>query len=369
MKIICQKDILLKSVSSVINAIPWKSTLEILGGILLQTNDNELKLTTYDLEIGIESVMECTVVEHGNTVVMGTMLGEIIRKLPDSEISLTLTPNNMLKVECEGVLYQLATMKAEEFPELPVVEVENTIELEQNLLKTMIKKTIFAASTEKNKPTFMGCLFEVANNKLNIVAVDGFRLAFKTVYLQNQDQEFKAIIPAKTLNEVIKIITESFDKIKIGLAKNQAIFEFDNCKIVTRTLDGEFLNYKSAIPANWETRIKCSKNLLQEAFERISLITLTDIIKDKKYPVKINIDIGKITMTCFNQKGQGKEEIFVETEGKNLEIALNPKYMLDCLKAIDEEEIYLELGSKLSPCLIKSVENNDFIYMVLPMRV
>ena len=143
----------------------------------------------------------------------------------------------------------------------------------------------------------------------------------------------------------------------------------DNCKIVTRVLDGEFLNYKSVIPENWETRVKVNKNNLQNSFERISLISSSTVEKEKKYPVKVNVDIGKLVISCTNQTGDAKEELFVATEGKNLEAGFNPKYFLDCLKSIDDEEIYIDFGSSISPCLIKSTENKDYVYMILPIRL
>ena len=147
------------------------------------------------------------------------------------------------------------------------------------------------------------------------------------------------------------------------------IFEMDNCKIVTRILDGEFLNYKSVIPDNWETRVEVNKSNLQNSFERISLISASSVEKEKKYPVKINVDIGKVVISCTNQTGDAKEELFVSTEGKNLEAGFNPKYFLDCLKAIDDENVYVEFGTSISPCLIKSTENRDYVYMILPIRL
>ncbi|MCI8273845.1 MAG: DNA polymerase III subunit beta [Clostridia bacterium] len=369
MKIVCYKDNILKALNSVVKGVASKTTMPILEGILIQTNDNEIKLTTYDLEIGIEYVMECEVKEQGSTVVNAIMFNEIMRKLPDTEIHISLNENNFLEIECEGSLYKLATMNPEEFPELPKIEIENSIELEQNILKTMIRKTIFAVSSEENRQIFTGCLFEVENNKLNVVAVDGFRLALRNVYLQNKVNDFKAVIPGRTLNEINKILLESFDTIKIGIAKNQALFEMEKCKIVTRTLDGEFLNYKSVIPTNWETRIKVNKNNLQNCFERISLISSSSIEKEKKYPVKVSIDIGKVTISCTNQTGDAKEEIYVSTEGKNLEVGFNPKYFLDSLKVIEDEEVFVEFGTSISPCLVKSVENNDYVYMILPIRL
>ena len=353
MKFTCYKETIIKAINSVVKGVASKTTMPILEGILIQTNDNEIKLTTYDLEIGIEYIMECDVKEQGNTVVNAIMFSEIIRKLPDTEIEITLNDKNLLEIECEGSHYKLATMNPEEFPELPKIEIENSIEIEQNALKNMIRKTIFAVSTEESRPIFTGCLFETENNKLNVVAVDGFRLALRSIFLKTKTNDFNAVIPGKTLNEVNKILSDSFEPIKIGVAKNQALFEMDNCKIVTRIIDGEFLNYKNVIPSNWETRIRVNKNNFQDCFERISLISSSSIEKEKKYPVKVNVDIGKVTISCTNQTGDAKEELFVSTEGKNLEAGFNPKYFLDSLKSIDDEEVYVEFGTSISPCLIK----------------
>ena len=369
MKIVCYKDKILKAINSVVKGVASKTTMPILEGILIQTNDNEIKLTTYDLEIGIEYVMECEVQEQGSTVVNAIMFSEIIRKLPDTEIHISVNDKNLLEIECEGSLYKLATMNPDEFPELPKIEIENSIEVDQNVLKNMIRKTIFAVSSEESRPIFTGCLFEVESNKLSLVAVDGFRLALRSIYLSKQTNNFSAVIPGKTLNEVNKIISDSFEPVKIGVAKNQALFEMDNCKVVTRILDGEFLNYKNVIPSNWETRVKVNKSSLQNSFERVSLISSSSVEKEKKYPVKVQVDIGKVVISCTNQTGDAKEELYVATEGKNLEAGFNPKYFLDSLKAIDDEEVYVEFGTSISPCIIKSVENNDYTYMILPIRL
>ena len=196
-------------------------------------------------------------------------------------------------------------------------------------------------------------------------------MGWVNTFLPEKTNNFKAVIPGKTLNEVNKIVTDSFDTIKIGVAKNQAVFEMENCKIVTRLLEGEFLNYKNVIPENWETRIKINKFILQNSLERVSLISSSYIEKEKKYPVKIKIDVEKIVLLCTNQTGDAKEEIYVETEGKPLEIGVNPKYFLDALKAIDDEEVFIEFGSNISPCIIKPIEESaqNYIYMILPIRI
>ena len=370
MKLICEKDKILKALNSVTKAVAVRTTMPILEGILIQTNDNEIKLTTYDLEIGIEYIInDCKVEEQGATVVNAIMFTEIIRRLPDTDISIEVNDKNLLVIECEGSLYKLATMNPDEFPELPKISVENSIEIEQTILKDMIRKTIFAVSTEENRPIFTGCLFEIANNKLNVVAVDGFRLAWKSKFLQNKVNNFSAVIPGRTLNEINKILIDSFDMIKIGVAKNQVLFEMENCKIVTRLLDGEFLNYSSVIPETWETRVRVNKSILQDCFERVSLISASSIEKEKKYPVKVTVDIGKVTISCTNQTGDAKEEMYVSTEGQNLEAGFNPKYFLDALRAIDDEEINIDFGTSISPCIIRPADEGDYIYMILPIRL
>lgn len=370
MKVVCEKDKILKAINSVIKAVASKTTMPILEGILIQTNDKEIKFTTYDLEIGIEYIMEAEIEEQGNTVVNAIMFSEIIRKLPDTQISIVLNEQNLLVIECEGSLYKLATMNPEEFPELPKITIENSIKIEQNMLKCMIRKTIFAVSMEENRPIFTGSLFQTVGNKLNVVAVDGFRLAWNSTTLaEHSSNEFSAVIPGKTLNEVNKIILDNFEPISIGVSKNQALFEMEHCKIVTRLLDGEFLNYENVIPSNWETRIRVNRNQLQDCFERISLISSSTTEKEKKYPVKINIDIGKVTISCTNQTGDAKEEIYIATEGQNLEAGFNPKYFLDALKVIEDEEIFIDFGSSISPSVIRPTDGEEYTYMILPIRL
>ena len=371
MKIIFEKDKMIKALNSVTKAVATKTTMPILEGILIQTNNDDIKLTCYDKELGIEYIIkENNVLEQGSIVVNAIMFSEIIRKLPDTNITISINDNNLLVIECEGSVYKLATMNPDDFPQLPEINVENSIELEQNTIKDMIRKTIFAISTEENRPVFTGCLFEVKNNKLNVVAVDGFRLAWKSKVLNTKTNDFEAVIPGRTLQEINKILADSFDLIKLGISKNQALFEIENCKIVTRLLDGEFLKYSEVIPKKWETRVRVNKNLISNCFERISLISSSSMQKEKKYPVKLNVEVGKIKISCTNQTGDAKEEIFTTTEGQDLEAGFNPKFFLDVFRNIDDEEVYINFGTSISPSVIKSIEDDgDYQYMILPVRL
>lgn len=371
MKIIFEKDKMIKALNSVTKAVATKTTMPILEGILIQTNNDDIKLTCYDKELGIEYIIkENNVLEQGSIVVNAIMFSEIIRKLPDTNITISINDNNLLVIECEGSVYKLATMNPDDFPQLPEINVENSIELEQNTIKDMIRKTIFAISTEENRPVFTGCLFEVKNNKLNVVAVDGFRLAWKSKVLNTKTNDFEAVIPGRTLQEINKILADSFDLIKLGISKNQALFEIENCKIVTRLLDGEFLKYSEVIPKKWETRVRVNKNLISNCFERISLISSSSMEKEKKYPVKLNVEVGKIKISCTNQTSDAKEEIFTTTEGQDLEAGFNPKFFLDVFRNIDDEEVYINFGTSISPSVIKSIEDDgDYQYMILPVRL
>ena len=369
MKFICEKENLLLGLNAVSRTSVGRTTTPILEGILLTLKNNQLIMTTNDLEIGMEYTLDnCDAIEEGSTVVECRMFGEIIRKLPNSSITISVNDKKLLVIECEGSIYKLSTMNAEEFPVLPNVNIEKSVHISQRMLKDMIKKTIFAVSAEENRPIFTGCLFEIKNNNMCVVAVDGFRLALRKI-MMTYEGNFSAIVPGKYLNEIIKNLQDNDEIIDIGIAKNQALFELKNCKIVTRLLEGEFLNYNNVIPEDRETRIKVNKSALQGAVERASIFSITASEKEKKYPIKMFVSLGSVIISCTSQVGDAKEEVIVETEGKELEIGFNPKYLLDALKVIEDEEIYMDFGTNISPCVIRPIADDKFTYMVLPVRL
>lgn len=370
MKLKCEKEKLLLGLNSVSRSSIGRTTQPILDGILITLKKDRVILTTNDLEIGMEYVIDnVDIKEDGKAVVDCRMFTDIIRKLPDGEISIELTNKNLLLIECEGSQYKLSTMNADEFPLLPELNIEKNISLPQKVFKDMIKRTSFAVSADENRPIFTGCLLDVKESNINVVAVDGFRLALRNSPVFTDTKEFKAIIPGKYLNEVSKNLLDVDDQIKIGISKNQALFEISSCKIVTRLLDGDFLDYVNVIPKEKETRIKINKNELQSAIERASIFSISAQEKEKKYPIKIYINVDDIIVSCTSQIGDAKEEVKVEMEGKELEIGFNPKYLLDALKAIEDDEVYLDFGSNISPCVIRCITDEKFTYMVLPMRL
>lgn len=370
MKFICEKGNLLIGLNNVARTSVGRTTKPILDGILITLKNKEAILTTNDLEIGMEyTLTNLNVIEEGKVVVDCKMFMEIIRKLPDSEIIIYVNDSNLLVIECEGSVYKLSTMNVDEFVPLPLINVEKSIEISQKALKEMIRKTIFAVSTEENRPIFTGCLMEIKDNEFYVVAVDGFRLALRKMAGFKTNSDFVAIVPGKYLNEIVKNLSDTEDTIIIGVAKNQALFKMNNCNIVTRILEGEFLNYNNVIPKNNETIIKVNKSTFQNAIERASIFSISAIEKEKKYPIKIYINVGNVIISCTSQVGDAKEEVLVQTTGKELEIGFNPKYLLDALKVIEDDEIYMEFGNNISPCIIKPVIEDTFVYMVSPVRL
>ncbi len=370
MKFICEKEKLLLGLNSVTRSSIGRTTTPILEGIHLQLKNKKLTLTTNDLEVGMEyRIEDVDIRDEGEAVVDSRMFSEIIRKLPNKEIIVSLNENNILLIECEGSKYKLSTMNANEFTLLPNISVDKSISIPQKVLKDMIKRTAFAVSTDENRPIFTGCLFDVTGSLLNIVAVDGFRLAQRVAPVFTEQKEFKAIVPGKYLSEVAKNLLDVDELVKIGISKNQALFEINDCKIVTRLLEGDFLDYGNVIPKEKETRIKIDKSNLQDAIERAAIFSISSSEKEKKYPIKIYINVDCIVVSCTSQAGDAKEEVAVEMEGKELEIGFNPKYLLDALKAIEDDEVYLDFGSNISPCVIRSTAEDKYTYMVLPVRL
>ena len=370
MKFICEKGKLLLALNSVSRTSVGRTTTPILEGIYISVKRNNVLFITNDLDIGMEYTLEdVETIEDGATVVDCRMFSEIIRKLPDEKISLEVNDKNLLVIECEGSVYKLSTMNHFEFPMLPNIDVEKSISVSQGALKEMIKKTIFAVSAEENRPIFTGCLIEVADDELKVVAVDGFRLALRKLPMGPNVGSFSAIVPGKYLNEIVKNLQDIDDVLTISVSKNQALFEIQNCRIVSRLLEGDFLNYNSVIPVEKETRIKVNKSALQSAIERAAIFSMSAAEKEKKYPIKIFVSLGSIIISCTSQVGDAKEEVLVETTGKELEIGFNHKYLIDALKVIEDDEVYLDFGSAISPCVIRPLVDNKYTYMVLPVRL
>lgn len=363
MRIFANKSSLLDGISTVQKAVPSKTTLPVLEGLLLEANAGKLKITGTDLEIGIETLVNVDVVEPGRVVVSSKLFGEIIRKMPDADVEISLKDSHVLHIKCEGSSFKLIGINSDDFPELPKIVQENDICLSEKTLKEMIRHTIFSVATEDLRPIITGLLFEFNEEKATMVALDGFRMAVKWDSIKSPINT-KVVIPGKTMSEISKILEDSEELVHIYFSKNQALFHIGDTVITTRLLEGEFINYKQIIPAEHKINVITNTHKLIEACERAALFARDS----NSNMIKFDITDGSMIITSNSQNGDVKEELVIEKEGADLEIAFNAKYFMDALKVIDTEKIKIEFINNVSPCILRPFEKEGFLYLVLPSR-
>ena len=369
MKVNCNLKELINGLNVVSKASVGKTTMPILEGVLIEAYQGNVKLITNDLEIGCEHTFSCDIKSEGKTVVDIKMLNEIVRKIEDENVEIEVEDNIFTLKSINGT-FKLATMNPNDFPKLPVFTVENSVVLSQKVFKDMIKKTIFSVSSDENRPIYNGALVQVEDNVLKVVTVDGFRLSLRKHLNENNINNFKAIIPGRVLSELLKILSDNEgEMVRIGINRNQALFEIGNSIIISRLIEGEFLNYQSIIPEKYETKVRVRTKKLLDSFERVALFAKENKEKDKKSPVKMRLSIDGITLSCVSENGDAKEVITALVEGKELEIGFNPRYVIDALKVIEDSEICIEFTTSISPVLFKPIVSNEFTYVVLPIKI
>lgn len=364
MKVICSKDNLSDAINVAQKAVSTKSTLPILEGLLLEAGKN-FKITGNDLEMGIECCIDADIMEKGSIVINARMLGDIVRRMPDSDVLIEVRDDNMVIIECENSHFEIKGLSPSGFVALPEIVKENAFRISQKLIKDMVKQTIFAVSLDENRPILTGSLIECSNGEITFVSIDGFRVALRKNKIEEANSNLKVVVPGKTLNEIAKILQPVDDELAIYSTNNQILFEMENCKIVSRLLEGEYLNYRSTIPDDYETKITVNTKDLLSSLERASLIIASE---ERRYPVILRISDEKIVINSNTEMGTVREEVNIELDGKELEIAFNPRYLIDSLKAIDDENLSFYFTTNIGPATMKSCEGDNFSYMILPVR-
>ena len=364
MKIICNQKLLAHKIGIAQKAINGKTTLELLKGLLLTAKHNQLKLTGYDLEIGIETYAQSEVIEEGEIVVNARLFGDIIRKLPDSFVEIETDSDNNIYINCVNSRFKIKGESAKEYPKLPEVKEEDLYNIPQDLLKNMIKQTVFATSQDPTKPILMGELLEIVNGNISLVAIDGYRLAVRSCTIDNSINNAKVIIPGKTLTDVNSLLSSEED-VKLGFDDKNAIFIIDDTKIITRLLEGEFIDYKKLLPREHNSKIKLKTKDLLNSIERASLLSQAE----KNNLIKLTIRDNSMAITSNTDKGNVYEEVSLDLEGDYLDIAFNSRYFLEGLKNIDSEEIFIEFTTNVNPCIIKPADEVKYTYLLLPVRI
>ena len=364
MKIVCEKSNLLNGVNIVSKAVPSKTTMSILECILIDVRNDEIKLTANDMELGIETTIEGQIIEKGMIALDAKIFLDIVRKLPDNDITIETDSNLKTTITCEKAKFNIIGKSGEDFSYLPVIEKNESVVISQFTLKEVIRQTIFSISDNDTNKIMTGELFEITDDILRVVSLDGHRISIRKIRLKNTYSAKKMIVPGKTLSEISKILSGDTEKdVNIYFTNNHILFEFDNTVVVSRLIEGEYFKIDQMLSSDYETKVKINKKEFLSCIDRATLL----VKEGDKKPVIINITDSSMELKMNTIIGSMDEEIDIEKNGKDIMIGFNPKFLIDALRVIDDEEIDLYMVNPKAPCFIRDAEEN-YNYLILPVN-
>ena len=364
MKLICSKSNLLHGVNIVSKAVPTRTTMAILECILIDASANEIKLTANDMELGIETKIEGEIAERGVIALDAKIFSEIVRKLPDSDVTIETDASFKTTITCEKAKFNIVGKSGDDFSYIPYIERNEPIVMSQFTLKEVIRQTIFSIADNDNNKLMTGELFEIEENDLKVVSLDGHRISIRNIELKNNYSHKKVVVPGKTLQEVSKILPGSAeDEVSIFLTDNHIVFEFENTTVVSRLIEGEYFKIEQMLSSDYETKVKINKRELLDCIDRATLL----VKEGDKKPIIMNITDGTMELKINSFIGSMNEDIDIAKEGKDILIGFNPKFFIDALRVIDEEEVTLYMVNPKAPCFIKDKEES-YIYLILPVN-
>lgn len=364
MKFVCQKDLLVEAVSNVSRAVCAKSPIPALEGILLKAQEGQLQLTGYDLELGIVTTIEAKTEQQGELVLSAKLLLDIIRRIPGETVSIVSDEKNLATIRGGASEFTIPGILADEYPELPNVEEKSDLVMKQGTLKSMIDQTLFAIATTDSKPVHTGSLFDIKNSCVTLVSVDGYRLALRREAIVS-DLNTKFIVPGKTLSEISKLLREEDEEAYLVVSQKHIVFRISGYYVVSRLLEGDFLDYNAAIPKISKTTVKINTRSLTDSVERTSLL-ISDRLRS---PIRLVVTENKVQLSCSTAMGKAHDEVDCEVSGEAVSMGFNNKYLLDALKASDCDMVKLEINGALSPMRMIPMEGDSFLFLVLPVRV
>ena len=364
MKFICSKSELLNGLSVVSKAVPSKTTMTILECILVDCTQGAIKLTANDMELGIETTVAGMIEEPGVIALDAKIFLEIVRKLPDNNITITSDNNFQTVITCEKAKFNISGKSGEDFSYLPDIERNDSIVVSQFTLKEVIRQTIFSIADNDNNRLMTGELFEINGDELKVVSLDGHRISIRKIQLKNSYNPKKVVIPGKTLNEISKILSGETDRdVSIFFTDNHVVFEFDSTTVVSRLIEGEYFRIDQMLSSDYETKVTINKKEFLSGIDRATLL----VKEGEKKPIIINITDGSMELKINSAIGSMNEQIDIEKAGKDLMIGFNPRFLIDALRVIDDEQITIYLVNPKAPCFIRNDENS-YIYLILPVN-
>ena len=365
MKFSCETQALGQTISNVSLAVSPKSTLSALEGILVTARGETLTLVGYNLELGITATLPARVEEEGQVVIPAKLFSEIVRKTASPQIELSCDQRFLVEIKGGVSQFTILGMSAMEFPELPAVGDGDAVSLPQNKLRSMVDQTIFAVAQSDAKPVHTGCLFLLEGKQITVVAVDGFRLALRREVIEAPNGPMRFVVPGRSLTELLKLLGDGDDQVGLQVSKKHILFQIGGTSIISRLLEGDFLDYNAAIPKNCSTAVKVSTRSLASSIERTSLL-ISDRLKS---PLRVVFDRDLIQMSCSTTIGKAYDECSCESQGPRVEMGFNNRYLMDALKNSGTDMVRLEIGGPLSPMKVVPLEGEDFLFLVLPMKL
>lgn len=365
MKIICSQTDLAKGVNIVSKAVPVRSTMAILECILIDASTNEIKLMANDMEIGIETVIEGTIEQRGTVAIDAKFFGDLIRKLDDSFVTIETNEKYETTITCEKTEVTVSGLSGEDFAYLPAIARTHPIKISQLTMKDFVRQTIFSISMNENNKLMTGALFHFSGSNLKVVTLDGNRISIRNVALNQEVEEIKAVVPGKTLNEVSKILgSNQDDQLKMFITENHIIFEFDQTVVVSRLIEGEYFKIDQMLSSDYETKVIVNKQELLSSIDRASIMAKEG---DKK-PIILEISDTSMQLSIESMNRRMYDEIEISKEGKNITIGFNPKYLIEALRCIDDENVSMYMMNPKSPCIIRD-DADTYSYIILPINI
>lgn len=369
MKFSCDKNLLCETINSVSLAVSSKSNMIALEGILMRCSGSSLTLTGYNLELGIIKTIPVESSEDGEIILNASLLSNIVNKMPSGKISFSSNQKLLTTIKCNDAEFTILGLSAEDYPEIPLINKEKELFLEADVFRNMISQTLFAVAQSDQTPIYTGTLFDVQPGQLSVVSVDGYRLAMKREKL-SVDDSYQFVVPGKTLNEIQKLLAkissdEEDQNVSLRVSEKHIIFEIGGYNIISRLLEGDFLDYHSAIPKEFKTKVTVKTRDFIESINRASII-----INDRaKSPIKCEFSDGVVKLYCETTLGKVQDSFEADIQGEDVKIGFNNKYLSDALKASECDEVLIEMGGPLSPMKILPMDGDSFLFLVLPVRL
>ncbi|MGN0505205.1 MAG: DNA polymerase III subunit beta [Lachnospiraceae bacterium] len=364
MKITCKKSEILNGVNIALKAVPAKSTMPILECIIIQVTDSTIKFITNDMELGIETIVNGLITDTGSVAINAKIFSDIIRKLPDNDVIIETDNSYMTTIQCEKSVFTIAGKSSEEFPSLPKIEKREALVLSQFSLKEIIRQTVFSISDNETNKIMTGELFEINGTEFKVVSLDGHRISIRKIFLKEEYPATKVIVPGKTLNEISKILSgEVEDEIRIFFTDKHVLFEFDNTIVLSRLIEGEYYKINQMLSGDYETKFTINRRVFLDCIDRATLL----IKESEKKPIILGINDTTMELKINSTLGSMNEEMDIVKEGKNILIGFNPKFLMEALRVIDDEEVTIYMTNPKAPCFIKNQEET-YIYLILPVN-